>query len=216
MSCIFLLLLLPPQDARKSDVDMGAARRMTTVETITAEPPKLRLTRLAPAEPDPSRRTLIVEPRVPHQPDDPEGAGAVVPAGFLQMGVRGRALSSMNFDRWMFEDEEDARLPRAKLDQLLEKRLEAARKIRQLNPEHLRKLHLAGSGDIKRTLDRVEQKRSEFESVRRDFTEGRQFLMQLEPLARDFRIGPFDDQSLFAKTLRKIDEDERRAQYRTK
>jgi hypothetical protein len=69
------------------------------------------------------------------------------------------------------------------------------------------KLRVAGRGDIKRFFDQVEDRRRDFEVDRRPFKTGLVALRRLEPLSRLYQDGPFGDSSLFAKTLRKINDD---------
>jgi hypothetical protein len=114
-------------------------------------------------------------------------------------------LGRENFDRWIFGDGFDEEGRRLRLQTLLAEKIDRAMKDHDINPIQLRKLRLAGSGDIKRFLDRVEDRRADFEVARKKYTTGRQALQQLEPLSTEFQVGPFGVDSLFAKMLKKIE-----------
>jgi hypothetical protein len=73
------------------------------------------------------------------------------------------------------------------------------------------KLTLAGKGDIKRLLDRIEAERLDFEEARMNLTTGRQALLRLKPLSVEVEKGPIGDDSLIAKTARKIESDRKTA-----
>ena len=215
-----LLLLAAPQDAKKSDAELDQARRAAIVDRIMAEPPKPRLARPVPVQlfdaniaVVPERRLLRLEPREPSPAGGEAVANVPILPGFRPMNGREMALASANFDLWLFDDDADEATRRVRLDALLTERIRKAWTNRRLDLEQVRKLRLAGAGDIKRLLDRVAAKRVEFESVRADYNAGREILGQLEIEAQQFRIGPFHGESLFAKTLRKIDDEDRKARF---
>jgi hypothetical protein len=112
-----------------------------------------------------------------------------------------------NFDRWLFADERSEEERWRHLDEILRARIEAAALGRKLTDPQRAKLRIAGKGDIKRFFDQVEEKRSAFETDRRNVNAGLAALQRLDPLSQFYRRGPFGDGSLFAKTLQKIDDD---------
>ena len=71
------------------------------------------------------------------------------------------------------------------------------------------KLRLAGRGDIKRFFDEVQRRRDDFESDRKTFKTGLPALRRLDELSPTYRHGPFGVGSLFAKTLQKINNDQK-------
>jgi hypothetical protein len=81
-------------------------------------------------------------------------------------------------------------------------------RIHKLAEPQWAKLRIAGKGDIKRFFDHVDDKRVFFEIDRMSLKTGRGALRRLEPLSDVYDEGPFGDGSLFAKTLRRI-QDER-------
>jgi hypothetical protein len=123
----------------------------------------------------------------------------------IMMGI----VDAENFDRWLFADEQSEADRRRHLDDILLTKLNAATKAHNLTESQRAKLRLAGRGDIKRFFDRVEDTRREFEKDRQNFRTGFAALQRLEPLTQVYRDGAFDDGSLFAKTLSKINDDQK-------
>jgi hypothetical protein len=153
-------------------------------------------------QPQPLRR-ITTEP-IEHPSED--GETAPEPAnGLVHLAIRDRALKRENFDHWLYgELNEQSRS--VWLLSTLSAKVSAAR---TLSADEEAKLILAGRGDIKRFLDRIEAKRAEFELVRTDFMEGQVFLTgpEMRRLSFEFKVGPFGEGSLFAKSLRKIEYD---------
>ena len=125
----------------------------------------------------------------------------------IRFDLNDAVLERENFDRWIFGDGMDEERRRIKLQSILTEKIDRATKDHDLNPAEFRKLRLAGSGDMKRFFDRVEECRPEFEVARKNFNAGRMVLRELEPLSTEFQNGPFGDDSFFAKTLKKIEDD---------
>jgi hypothetical protein len=117
-------------------------------------------------------------------------------------------LAADNFDRWLFAD---SRLPKEVqqrwLEHVLQRKIEVTAWEQKLSVPQQAKLRLAGRGDIKRFFDEVEDRRSDFEKDRRNYKSGLAALRRLEPLELTYLGGPFNDGSLFAKTLGKITAD---------
>jgi hypothetical protein len=117
-------------------------------------------------------------------------------------------LAADNFDRWLFAD---SRLPKEVqqrwLEHVLQRKIEVTALEHKLSGPQQAKLRLAGRGDIKRFFDEVEGRRRDFERDRRNYKSGLAALRRLEPLELTYLGGPFNDGSLFAKTLRKITAD---------
>jgi hypothetical protein len=123
-------------------------------------------------------------------------------------------LAADNFDRWLFAD---SRLPKEVqqrwLERVLERKIEVTAWELKLSGPQQAKLRLAGRGDIKRFFDEVEDRRRDFERDRRNYKSGLAALRRLELLELTYLGGPFDDGSLFARTLHKINDD-RKAGHR--
>jgi hypothetical protein len=125
----------------------------------------------------------------------------------LPVDVTTVVVARENFDSWVFGDRDSEKEPRAYLEQLLSVRIDGAARAHKLTHRQQAKLRLAGRGDIKRFFDRVEDARNDFEFNRVGFKNGLAALRRLKPLSKDYDLGPFDDGSLFAKTLYKINND---------
>jgi hypothetical protein len=150
-------------------------------------------------------RMLSIEVAAPAAPDgEIDAPEPIMPARF---NLNDAVLERENFDRWIFGEGIDEQGRRTKLQSILREKIDRVMKDRDIHGAQLQKLRLAGSGDIKRFFDRVEERRPEFEVARKNFNAGRMVLRELEPLSMEFQNGPFGDDSFFAKTLKKIDDD---------
>ncbi len=129
------------------------------------------------------------EPPVLRVPDDNQ----VVPNKFV--------LAASNFDRWMYGNMATPETRREWLDSTLTARLMQVERRHGLTPGQVEKLRLAARGDMKRLLDRIEAKRPGYLEARMDVQEGSKYLRDLAPLYTAFERGPYEDGSLFAKTL---------------
>jgi len=183
----------PPRPESKEDRE----RRAAMIDRIMAEPvpPHLR-----------SDKSLTIEETDP----EPEAQGdeeeeAVIKASTPRGGSR---LDRSNFDRWMFGSKVDDQWKRDWLHCRLDSKIERVASRDRLRPVDVEKLRLAGRGDIKRFHDRVEGMRAKFEAARSNIEKGRAFLTgELRPLSDEFQVGPFGDGSLFAKTLKRIEQE---------
>jgi hypothetical protein len=158
------------------------------------------------------QKSLTLEQPAPARAEDldeldgpPEERPPQQPA--MPLNLQNSALGRENFDRWLFGDEVGDVARREHLNSQVWKQVESISKKRGLTAAQESKLWLAGHGDIKRFFDRVEASRREFEVARKSFKVGFHFLSSLDPLCREYEVGPFGDDSLFAKTLRKIEND---------
>jgi len=149
------------------------------------------------------RKFLLMEPKQPApQVDEEDDAQPVQRVRVLF--VNNMAVSSQNFDEWVFSRNIFGLVKRPHLKAMLTEKAEAARVNHHLDEAQYHKLLTAGSGDIQRFFDRVEERRVQFEAVRQDFNAGLDLLKSLEPLAAEFRDGPFGAESLFTKTLNRM------------
>jgi hypothetical protein len=115
------------------------------------------------------------------------------------------------FDQFMFGSTGDAESGRAYAATVLDRLINKVASSRPFTPEQRQKLVLAGRGDIKRLFDRIEEERTKFEALRSDLNKCEQFLLDLRPLHKRLHRGPFESDSLFSKTLKKMVEDEKLA-----
>ncbi len=125
----------------------------------------------------------------------------------MRFNILTSVLEADNFDRWLFGEEQTEADRRLHLDGILRSRVDAATRTHKLTDSQRAKLRLAGTGDIKRFFDQVEDRRPDFEKDRHNFRAGFAELQRLSPLAQVYREGPFGDGSLFAKTLATISND---------
>lgn len=188
------------QVARPGDQPQGVPKPQIQLKVVGAQAIQIQ-----------ARKRILLEVRaVEAAPDaDQDGQNMAMAVG---VNLNDLALASQNFDLWVFADERTDDQRKALLDEKLSDRIRAVEKAGPISDEAWRKLRLAGNGDIKRYLDKVEAARAEFEKSRQDFNAGRMALGQLEPLADAYRDGPFGPGSLFEKTLGKARRDSKPAQ----
>jgi hypothetical protein len=113
-------------------------------------------------------------------------------------------VTQETFDFNVFGTTGDVDPARAYMETLLTKKIYEIGWNRPLTSVQNKKLQLAGRGDIKRLLDRIEDERKTFEHLRTDLDRCEEFLMRLQPLRLAIRRGPFGSESLFVKTLKKM------------
>jgi hypothetical protein len=228
LSLLLLLVVAPPQDpnepgepAKKSvrierkaadamipaplpqvPVDPAEAARQAAVAQLRIV--QVREQRIIQLQMQNAKR-LTLEMKAAEDPNAADPDDVALPlarAGGLN--IMEMAVASDNFDRWIFDDTRSDDGRRGFMSALLSDKIHAVQKEQNLGPDQLKKLRLAGTGDIKRYLDRVEAARVEFEAVRQDYNAGREALVRLEPLSTEYTSGPFGPGSLFEKALRKI------------
>ncbi len=155
------------------------------------------------------RQITVAMPAPPAAADEDEDDDQRPARPVMRLDIRTAVLERENFDVWMFADEptESARLRH--LDDILRARVEAAAREHKLTGPQRAKLRLAGKGDIKRFFDQVEERRSAFETERQTWKTGLAALRRLDALLQIYQEGPFGDGSLFAKTLHRINEDQK-------
>jgi hypothetical protein len=139
---------------------------------------------------------------------DGEGADGDAP------GLKDVVVAEEVFDNFMFGSTGDAESGRAHAAKLLDRLVDQFGSSRLLTPAQRQKLRLAGRGDIKRLFDQIEEERRKFEALRSDPDKCEQFLDDLLPLRQSLQRGPFETDSLFSKTLKKLVDDEKRARAR--
>jgi|GEM_PF-1885963 len=126
----------------------------------------------------------------------------------LQLAGKTEAMAIDLFDRTVFggKGPQAVQDARERLDRFLQRRLRSIERICGLADGQKEKLELAGRGDIKRFWGRVETQREKLVSARNEddlavFTESSR---ELKALRRACRSGPFDEESLFVKTLKNV------------
>ena len=199
---ILSLVLVAVDDPPKPFIDLSRTKRAAIVDRYMFEPaaPRFR-----------ANQTLTTELI---EVSEPAGEGEANNEPLIKKTPAAQELMLIlereNFDRWIFGNLTDDRTRRDWLEHRLGFKCEqAARSVPfLLSRPQMEKLQLAGRGDVKRFFDRVEASRPEFDAVRKDLDAGHRFLLNdLKPLCAQFKDGPFGADSLFAKTLRKIEND---------
>ena len=120
-------------------------------------------------------------------------------------------LEADNLDRLVFGQAINQKQREQHLMSLLSNRLDEAAATHKLTPPEFARLRLAGKGDIKRFFDAIAETRNQFEVQRLKWDTAIKGLRDIAPLAKVFEAGPFDKDSLFAKTLRGIEKTHARA-----
>jgi hypothetical protein len=100
-----------------------------------------------------------------------------------------------------------------KLRERLRARIQQLSRSHSVSNEQEGKLLLAGQGDLRRFLDRVEELKGRIRSVSRDQIEWNRILRDAQPLQTQLRAGLFDRNSLFGKTLAKMGGSEQPASF---
>lgn len=147
---------------------------------------------------------LVVTATPPAAPDrirDRQGV-VLLEAAADEQGVVRQRVTDTTLDRWIFGPAGSGEATRAALDRLLTRRIGLVDLRCGLTDAQKRKLQLAGRGDIKRLLDRIDQIRPEFTEVKEDATRRDAFFVEkIVPFESVLHTGPFDGNSLYAKTL---------------
>ena len=153
------------------------------------------------------RKITVTMPAPPAPADENDEHRPALP--MMHFNINSAVVERENFDRWLFEDGRPEGERQKHLEEILQAKVNATARVHQLTQPQRAKLRLAGRGDIKRFFDQVQERRSAFEIDRKSFRTGHQALRRLEPLTQLYQEGPFGDGSLYAKTLHKINHDQK-------
>ena len=172
-----------------------------------AAPVVVREIRLGQLDAQAINITVLVGDRTIHLEDRPADPGEEPdqPRRALRLNVSNMILASWNFDEVVFPNAWLPRVRQPHLHYLLDYRIGKVEEKRKLTETERQQLRLAGTGDIQRFMDRVAAARRDFEVARFDYKAGVAELKNLDPLADEFRTGPFSAGSMYAKTLSKIE-----------
>ena len=132
-----------------------------------------------------------------------------------QPAVQQVAIDESNFDRWVFGNVGGNNVSaRDRLEALLTLSIDEADRTCKLTEGQKKKLRLAGHGDLKRFLERVDDARRIFHQLNRDQNNINQIYQETVPLSATLRVGLFGDDSFFAKTLKTTLDREQAGRYR--
>ena len=137
------------------------------------------------------------------EPDEPKAA------------VQHVAIDESNFERWVFGTMGGNNInARDRLESLLTLSIDEADRVCHLTDAQKKKLRLAGHGDLKHFLERVEEARRVFHRLNRDQNNINTIYQETVPLSTALRAGLFGEGSFFAKTLRTTLDADQTARYR--
>jgi len=122
-------------------------------------------------------------------------------------------VADANIYQMVFGDDFDAVAARRKLDTLLAQKVRAVDLVCRLTDVQKQKLQLAGRGDNKRLIDRVEEIGGQLQLLNDESTDIDALIQEAELLSRGSRPAFPDDASLFVKTLAKALTPEQLARY---
>jgi hypothetical protein len=108
-----------------------------------------------------------------------------------------------NVDSWLFGNRRAGESGRPKLNLLLKTKMDEVSRAAELTLEQQQKLVLAGEGDIRRFVDRVEEIKLRYRTTNFGHGGWNRVFQEIEPLKTVLRNGLFANDSLFAKTLSK-------------
>ncbi|HUE12602.1 MAG TPA: hypothetical protein VMR25_00435, partial [Planctomycetaceae bacterium] len=113
--------------------------------------------------------------------------------------------AAASIDRFVYgRENEQAERPEQTLESLLRKKVDVLARAAGASGEQQRKLLLAGQGDIRRFIDRVDDFKETCKSSPFEPNGWQQIRQHVEPLQHEFRGGLFAGDSLFAKLLSKM------------
>ena len=156
-------------------------RQVCTLPGKSVMTKRLHFTRLDAArsdDPGNGRGRTDLETQEPEEPD------VAVPAQPVFV------LNDAQFDSWAFGGKWPDTTIRSKLDSLLTMQIDEIDRNSTLTEAQRNKLRLAGSGDIKRFVDRVEEKRSQLIGRKVDQNKINELYQQIQPLQATFSRRP--------------------------
>ena len=105
---------------------------------------------------------------------------------------------------------------RSRLDRILNRKLESARRLWRLSDTEIRKVELAGRGDIRRLFAEIEEHRRDLNTAKQGVNavfDDNPLNHRTSALRSKLRSGPFEEDSLFSKSLKAMLSPEQAAQY---
>jgi WD40 repeat protein len=129
-----------------------------------------------------------------------------------------RRVAAQKFDETFFDARRDLSVEaaQARLSRVLKTRIAAIHRSCGLNDSQTKKLELAGRGAIKRLIEIIAEQKQAFLSEERNYLAASRYLYespQVLALRKKLRDGPFDEESLFAKTIGNVLIGEQAAKY---
>lgn len=112
-------------------------------------------------------------------------------------------IGEENFNAWVFGNARDPNTAKTKLETQFKLQVDEISRVAKLSEAQKKKLELAARGDMKRFFDLVEDKRRSFQLVKNDQNKFNQFYQELRPLQTKLNAGLYDDDSFYAKTVKR-------------
>jgi hypothetical protein len=116
--------------------------------------------------------------------------------------VRNMQSINVNIDAWVYGNHRN-QSGEGRLESLLKTKADELARMTGLSEAQKQKLLLAGQGDVRRFVDRVDEIKLKHQSTEFTQVEWRNVFEEIQPLQIELRKGLFRDDSLFGKTLRK-------------
>lgn len=123
------------------------------------------------------------------------------------------AIDVNQVDQWVFSGCRNAQEGRKRIDSQLKMRMNEINRICKLSSEQKQKLQLIASGDMQRFFDDFEAVRTKVLKNQNDRNGVNNIWQDISPLQQKFNAGLFDDQSLFAKSIRGTLDDQQREAF---
>ena len=112
-------------------------------------------------------------------------------------------IGEENFNAWVFGNSRDPNTAKTKLETQFKLQVDEISRVAKLSDAQKKKLELAARGDMKRFFDLVEDKRRSFQLVKNDQNKFNEFYQELHPLQLKINAGLYDDDSFYAKTVKR-------------
>ncbi|MFM9065919.1 MAG: hypothetical protein ACKOUR_01125 [Planctomycetota bacterium] len=152
------------------------------------------------------------EPEAQQEQDEEEDAMDAQQRA-IQQAQANFEIGVENFDMWIYNNTGGRDQAKKRIDDQLQVFVDSMRKFFALNDDQLRKLELCGRGDVQRFQQQVERVRARFMLVRKDQQKFNEIWTDIGPLQQRLQQGFFNEQSLLAKSMPLILNEEQLKKY---
>ncbi len=140
------------------------------------------------------------------EPEEDAPAAPPVPRRVVRIPDR-------QFERWLFGIDGNAETARRIAEARLRSRIGFIDQLCGISREQSKKLELAGRGDLKHFFDHVQEMRERCRAAEDDIVRLRRIVEEAQDQGKVFRQQLFNDESMFAKTLRTTLDAEQSVRY---
>jgi hypothetical protein len=137
-----------------------------------------------------------------------EPGAVVMPMNFANVN---NAPNAEQFDQWVFNRAGGAGATRNRQNTVLALHIDELSRTCGISEAQMKKLQLAGHGDIKRFFDRVDEAKRRYLATRNG--QNNNVWAEINPLQAELNVGLFGDDSIFAKTIKTTLNEEQSARY---